>query len=74
MKINRSVIKCPYCNESYYQEGFTFMTDVYYPPIYKDGVNINPDRNAVTIICHCLSCGKDFFISGNNVDGYTANK
>ena len=28
--------------------------------IYKDGVNINPDRNAITTHYTCLACGKDF--------------
>lgn len=68
------IYKCPYCNESYYEEGVTTVTAVCYIPIYKDGVNINPDRNARTTNCHCLSCGKDFFISGNNVDGYEVCK
>ena len=66
--------KCPYCNESYYEEGVTTVTAVYYIPIYKDGVNINPDRNARTTNCHCLNCGKKFYIRGNAVDGYEVCK
>ena len=66
--------RCPYCNESYYQEGVTTTTLLYYPPIYKDGVNINPDRNTSTTTCHCLSCGKEFYIHGNAVDGYEVAK
>lgn len=72
--IDHSLIKCPYCNDSYYEEGITSVTDIYYPPIYKDGENINPDRNARTTTCHCLSCGKDFYISGNDADGYEVCK
>ena len=56
------MIKCPYCNKSYYQEIGSDMTAVYYPPIYKDGVNINPDKNIITTHCKCLNCGKSFYI------------
>jgi hypothetical protein len=51
---------CPHCGESYYQELYSTTTAVYYPPIYKDGVNINPDRNTKTTHCRCLNCDKDF--------------
>lgn len=53
-------VRCPHCGESYYQENYTTITAVYYPPIYKDGVNINPDRNQSTTYCTCLNCGKNF--------------
>ena len=53
-------IKCPYCGESYYQELYATTTAVYYPPIYKNGVNINPDRNQSATTCRCLNCGKEF--------------
>ena len=68
------IFKCPYCNESYYEEGVTTVTLLYFPPIYKDGVNINPDRNNSTTTCHCLNCGKEFYIRGNAVDGYEVTK
>ena len=57
-----TVIKycCPHCGDSYYMENSRVSTCVYYPPIYKDGVNINPDRNHTTVNCTCLSCGADF--------------
>ena len=51
---------CPHCGESYYMENYSTSTCVYYPPIYKDGVNINPDRNAHTTHCTCMNCGKEF--------------
>jgi hypothetical protein len=51
---------CPHCGESYYMENYNTSTCVYYPPIYKDGVNINPDRNTCTTHCTCLNCGKEF--------------
>ena len=52
--------KCPHCGESYYMEKYSMTTAAYYPPIYKDGVNINPDRNTTTTYCTCMNCGKDF--------------
>lgn len=51
---------CPHCGESYYIENYSTTTALYYPPIYKDGVNINPDRNTTTTYCTCLNCGKEF--------------
>ena len=53
-------ICCPHCGESYYMENYSICTALYYPPIYKDGVNINPDRNTTTTFCTCMNCGKDF--------------
>ncbi len=53
-------VKCPKCGESYYMEKYSMTTAAYYPPIYKDGVNINPDRNTTTTECQCLNCGKNF--------------
>lgn len=54
--------KCPHCGTSYYTEMFSTSTAVYYPPVYKDGVNINPDMNQSTTHCRCLNCGKEFDI------------
>jgi hypothetical protein len=51
---------CPYCGESYYMENNSMSTCVYYPPIFKNGVNINPDRNTTTVNCTCMACGKEF--------------
>ena len=58
--VKNSLQKCPHCGESYYTENFSTRTCVYYPPIYKDGVNINPDRNIHTTYCTCMNCGKEF--------------
>lgn len=52
--------KCPHCGESYYVEKHSICTSMFCPPIYKDGVNINPDRNTTTTYCTCIACGKDF--------------
>ena len=51
---------CPHCGESYYMENYSTTTAMYYIPIYKDGVNINPDRNKTTTHCTCINCGKEF--------------
>lgn len=51
---------CPHCGESYYMENYSTRTCMYFPPIYKDGVNINPDKNTTTVHCTCMNCGKDF--------------
>jgi hypothetical protein len=58
-----TLTRCPHCGESYYRENYMTSTCVYYPPIYKDGVNINPDRNAHTAHCTCMNCGKDFSVN-----------
>lgn len=55
-------IVCPNCGVSYFQEGATMTTAVYYPPIWKDGININPDRNVSTTECKCINCGQKFYI------------
>lgn len=52
--------KCPHCGESFYTEEYNISTAVYYPPIYKNGVNINPDQNKSTTHCRCLKCNKEF--------------
>ena len=54
------MIKCPHCNKSYYMERYSTITAMYYPPIYKNGININPDRNITTHVCECIECGKMF--------------
>ena len=69
------MIKCPYCGESYYMERYTTRTAMYYPPIWKNGVNINPDRNKSTTVCTCMNCGKEFSYDNkeleNESDMYT---
>ena len=52
--------KCPHCGESYYMENYSESTAMHFPPIYKNGVNINPDRNTTTTHCTCMNFGKDF--------------
>lgn len=57
---HRGNVKCPKCGESYYQELYSTSTCIYFPPIYKYGVNINPDRNTTTTHCKCINCGEYF--------------
>ena len=54
------VVRCPYCDESYYQELYSTTTCLYSPAIYKDGELISKTPNTTAVACHCLSCGKDF--------------
>lgn len=54
--------KCHHCGESYYMEKYSTCTAMYCPPIYKNGVNVNPDRNITTTYCECINCGKEFVI------------
>lgn len=56
------MIKCPNCGKSHYSTGVSTCTAVYYPPIWKDGININPDRNTTTTHAHCCECHYDFVI------------
>ena len=56
------MIKCPHCGASHYSEGPSMRTAVYYPPIWKDGINVNPDRNVTTTEAHCYECNYDFII------------
>lgn len=39
---------------------YSTTTAMYFPPIYKNGVNINPDRNITTTVCRCLNCNGIF--------------
>lgn len=59
---NNEPIKCPHCGKSYYKELYGTSTCMYFPPIWKDGVNVNPDGNIHSTYCHCLECDKDFII------------
>ncbi len=61
------MIKCPYCGKSHYREGMTTFTAMYFPPIWKDGVNVNPDGNIHTTECECLECGRWFHIVNGEV-------
>lgn len=55
------MIKCPNCGESYYAERYSTCTAMYYPAIWKDGVNQNPDGNITTSYCECINCHYSFY-------------
>lgn len=52
---------CPNCGESYYAEKYSTRTAMYYPAIYKDGENQNPDGNITTTYCECINCHYGFY-------------
>lgn len=57
------LIKCPNCDESYYQENYSITTCLGWTPIYKNGVLINENPNVSTTYCTCLNCGNNFSYS-----------
>lgn len=65
------MIKCPHCGASHYSEGPSMRTAVYYPPVWKNGVNINPDRNVTTTEAHCYECNYDFIIKSCGEEVWT---
>ena len=54
------LIKCPNCGESYYSEKYSTRTAMYYPTIWKNGVNQNPNGNITTTYCECINCHYEF--------------
>ena len=48
------LIKCPQCGDSYYMGKYATTTAMYFAPIYKDGVNINPDGTLQLIIVNVV--------------------
>lgn len=50
-------IKCPKCGAKYFEVGPSYCTAVYYPPIIKDGVNINTNHNKSITTYNCCECG-----------------
>lgn len=59
-KNNVEMIRCPHCNESYYQELYSTTTCVYSPNIYKNGELISRNSNTIRKVCRCLNCLKEF--------------
>lgn len=50
-------IQCPKCHKKHFTVGDSTCTLVYHQPIYKDGVNINPNHNIYTTTYTCCECG-----------------
>jgi len=53
---------CPVCNKSHFRVGSSSQTLAYYQPVYKDGVNINQDKNTTTTELHCEECGNNWIV------------
>ncbi len=52
---------CPNCGSDYHSGCDVGMTTtMYFKPIYKGGVNQNPDRNTFTCTIHCHECGRNY--------------
>lgn len=62
IKDNKDIIlKCPNCNSlGPLSQGASMTTTVYYPPVWENGVNINPDGNTTTTEFTCEKCGCKF--------------
>ena len=55
------MLKCPKCNSiGPLNQGASMTTTVYYPPVWENGVNINPDGNITTTEFICEKCGCKF--------------
>lgn len=54
------VVECPHCGVSHYIVENRISTQAYYPPIIKNGFNINPDRNKTLFVCRCMKCSTEF--------------
>jgi hypothetical protein len=50
-------IECPKCHKKHFTVGESICTLVYHQPVYKDGVNINPNHNTCTTTYTCCECG-----------------
>ena len=59
----KQIERCPNCGDSHFTVFDSVSTCVYYPPIIKNGENINPDRNTRTYSVKCLQCGHIWDIS-----------
>lgn len=51
---------CPECGGNILRHLHAMSTAVKYFPVYKDGVNINPDRNKITTRWQCTDCNHTF--------------
>ena len=63
--------RCPQCEKNHFSDSGGTTTLMYFPPTFKDGVNINPDRNTTSFNRTCLACGASFSVSGNTSDGWS---
>ena len=69
--IDAKLWRCPECKKNHFRDSVATTTLLFYQKIFKDGVNINPDKNAISFVRDCLECGTSFAISGNEDGGWT---
>ena len=50
-------LQCPKCHKKHFTVGSSTCTLAYYHPVYKDGVNLNPNHNTCTTKYTCCECG-----------------
>jgi DNA-directed RNA polymerase subunit RPC12/RpoP len=53
-------MRCPKCGNNVIIEERSQTTLKYYPPVYENGVNINKDKNTITLYCDCSVCNNKF--------------
>lgn len=52
---------CPICKKPTIRTiNTSISTCAYYPPIYNNGVNINPNQNICDAIYKCLECNSEY--------------
>lgn len=67
-------VKCPKCGAiNCYIECYKTCTAMYYPPIYENGVNINPNGNITTTVCRCTKCNNIFSYQERYGELYESN-
>lgn len=59
-KIPQPMPKCSECDGVAFRKGLSSTTAAYYPPIYVNGINTNPDRNKTTTEWECMACNHVF--------------
>lgn len=62
---------CPRCKKNtVMRRGHSMSTLMYFEPRYVNGKNVNPDRNTISTQWSCEECKNNFYINGNDHDGY----
>ena len=66
---------CPQCGSDYHSGcDIGMKTLMYFKPIYKNGVNINPDMNTSTFNIKCHSCKTSFVACVQNGVRFSFNE
>lgn len=56
--------KCPNCGKSHYSVGGSTRKLIFFKLIFKDGVDISPDRDVTITELNCFECGHKWMTSG----------